>query len=74
MKSLLNVREAAAHTNLSKSTLDKWRCKGVGPRFIRLGKRRIAYALADLDRWMSERTHSCTAEYLQPDPGSPTPS
>lgn len=73
MKSLLNVREAAAHLNLSKSTLDKWRCKALGPRFIRLGKRRIAYALIDLDRWLADRKHSSTAEYLQTEPGSPTP-
>ncbi len=63
MKPLLKVEEAALYTDLSKSTLDKMRCTGEGPRFVRLGKRRVAYAVIDLDDWIAKCKHNSTAEY-----------
>jgi hypothetical protein len=35
---LLTVEEAADLLRLTKSTLDKWRVKGVGPKFIYVGR------------------------------------
>jgi predicted DNA-binding transcriptional regulator AlpA len=52
---LLNVRQAAARLGLSKSTLDKMRIAGKGPRFIKSTDRAIRYDSADLDRWINER-------------------
>lgn len=52
---LLNVRQAAARLGLSKSTLDKMRGAGKGPRFIRSTDRAIRYDPADLDRWINAR-------------------
>jgi len=43
---LLDVPEAAEYLGLSKSTLDKWRCYGEGPQFIKMG-RAIRYRLSD---------------------------
>lgn len=59
---LLNVRQAAARLGLSKSTLDKMRCVGKGPRFIRSTDRAVRYDPADLDAWISERRRRSTAE------------
>jgi predicted DNA-binding transcriptional regulator AlpA len=47
----LNVREAAAHLNVSKSLLDKLRLTGEGPDYMKLGQRRVVYAVQDLDAW-----------------------
>ncbi len=52
---LLNVRQAAERLGLSKSTLDKMRIAGKGPRFIRSTDRAIRYDPADLDRWINQR-------------------
>lgn len=52
---LLNVREAAARLGLSKSTLDKWRCAGKGPRYIKSTDRAVRYDPADLDAWIAAR-------------------
>ena len=52
---LLNVRQAAARLGLSKSTLDKMRIAGKGPRFIKSTDRAVRYDLADLDRWINQR-------------------
>lgn len=52
---LLNVRQAAARLGLSKSTIDKMRRAGKGPRFIKTTDRAIRYDPLDLDRWINAR-------------------
>lgn len=52
---LLNVREAAARLGLSKSTLDKWRCAGKGPRYVKSTDKAVRYDPADLDAWIAAR-------------------
>jgi predicted DNA-binding transcriptional regulator AlpA len=52
---LLNVRQAATRLGLSKSTLDKMRGAGKGPRFVKSTDRAIRYDPVDLDRWINTR-------------------
>ncbi len=59
---LLDVREAATRLGLSKSTLDKMRCSGRGPRFIRATDRAIRYDPADLEAFADERRRRSTSE------------
>jgi predicted DNA-binding transcriptional regulator AlpA len=59
---LLDVREAARRLGLSKSTLDKMRCSGRGPRFIRATERAVRYDPADLDAFANERRRRSTSE------------
>jgi predicted DNA-binding transcriptional regulator AlpA len=47
--------ETAKITSLSRPTLQRYRHDGVGPKFIRLGVRRIGYRLSDLAAWMAEK-------------------
>lgn len=58
---LLNVREAAARLGLSKSTLDKMRCAGKGPRFIKPTDRAVRYDPDDLEAWIAGRRRSKTS-------------
>lgn len=51
----IRVREAADYVGLSKSTLDKLRCYGTGPRYIKLG-RAVVYSTADLDDWVASNS------------------
>jgi predicted DNA-binding transcriptional regulator AlpA len=37
-------------------TTSRWRRDGNGPPFVRVGKRRILYRRADVDRWLADRT------------------
>ncbi|KQV33122.1 MULTISPECIES: helix-turn-helix domain-containing protein [unclassified Rhizobium] len=55
----VRVQEAAQYLGLSKSTLDKLRCFGGGPRYFKLG-RPVVYDVADLDSWMAERARTIT--------------
>lgn len=57
---LLNVREAAARLGLSKSTLDKMRCAGKGPQFVKSTDRAVRYDKADLDAWVDARRRNKT--------------
>ena len=49
---LLNSREAALYINYSKKTMDTWRWKRIGPRYIKVNGR-IYYDQADLDEWFA---------------------
>jgi hypothetical protein len=42
----------------------RWRASGGGPAFVRLGKRRVAYRVADVERWLAERTFASRADEL----------
>lgn len=59
---LLDVREAALRLGLSKSTLDKMRCVGRGPRFIKATDRAIRYDPADLEAFAAERRRQTTSQ------------
>jgi predicted DNA-binding transcriptional regulator AlpA len=59
---LLNPDQAANYTGLTKPTLQRHRTEGTGPRFIKLGKRRVAYRLSDIRAWLEARAASSTAD------------
>ena len=62
---LLDVREAAIRLGLSKSTLDKMRCSGRGPRFIRATDRAIRYDPEDLRAFADERRLRSTSQIIE---------
>jgi predicted site-specific integrase-resolvase len=57
---LLTVEAAAEYLGLGITTLNKWRVSGAGPIFIKMG-RRIAYARADLERFIAQNRQRSTA-------------
>jgi excisionase family DNA binding protein len=44
---------AAQYLDIPLSTITDWRQKGVGPRFLRIGRRLVRYTKADLDTFMA---------------------
>jgi predicted DNA-binding transcriptional regulator AlpA len=52
----LNQREVAARYHLSERTIERWRGTGDGPAFVRIGRRRVVYRLADCEAWAAART------------------
>ena len=60
---LLNQEALAAllGNEVSTSTLERWRCTGDGPRFIRVGRTPL-YRRSDVDAWLTSRTVSHTGE------------
>ena len=53
--------KAAVHTGLTKSTLNKYRGTGYGPRYLKIG-RRVLYDTADLDVWLDQHKRRSTAD------------
>ncbi|WP_416896324.1 MAG: helix-turn-helix transcriptional regulator [Minwuia sp.] len=60
---LVNVAEAAIILDLSPSHLNKMRCRGDGPKFVRLGRRAIRYRRCDLRSYAEGRLADSTSEY-----------
>lgn len=48
---LLHERDAADLLKLSMRTLQAWRCRGFGPRFVKVG-RAIRYRQSDIIAWI----------------------
>lgn len=67
--------EAAEKLGVSAAALEKWRLRGTGPSFVRVG-RRIRYRLVELDRFLDAHAVHLAPPQHPPTPGSgsaPTP-
>jgi len=56
-----STKSAAVYLGLSPKTLEKYRVKGGGPQFYKLG-RRCLYTKEALDAWAAKQRRSSTAE------------
>jgi len=45
---LLNQHEVASILGVASKTLERWRCYGTGPKFVRVGGRLARYRLSDI--------------------------
>jgi len=61
MQNFLDTKDAADYLDLKPATLEAWRCRGGGPRFVKLG-RSVRYRRADLNEWIESRTRCNTSE------------
>ncbi len=55
----LDQNELAERWSLSPRTLEQWRWRGVGPRYLKLGAR-VTYRLSDVEAFEAERLHAST--------------
>jgi predicted site-specific integrase-resolvase len=58
----LTPDQVAERYQVSPDSLKEWRYKGVGPKYLRIGKR-VRYRVSDLERWEQERE---AANHAQP--------
>jgi hypothetical protein len=58
---LFDPEEASDYLRVARQTLARWRCYGLGPRFVRIGGR-IFYDASDLDAFIAARKFQSTAE------------
>lgn len=59
----LTPEELAERWLMSIHTLDGWRSRGIGPRFVRFGKH-VRYPLARVEEWELEQEKGSTAEVV----------
>lgn len=65
MHDLLDTRMAAPRIGVSPGTLENWRTRGVGPKFIKTGTGRrgkVLYDPADIEAWKEANRFQSTSE------------
>ena len=62
LEQLLTVQQAAQYLGLAVSTLNKWRCLGEGPVFLKMG-RAVRYKAEDLEAYLLQTKCRSTSEY-----------
>ena len=66
MTTMLNNEQAAAVIGCTPKTLNYWRHKGKGPKFVKFGTHRnagVRYDLADIEAWKEANTFASTSAY-----------
>ena len=58
---LLDIKAVSEWLGVSTSTLAKWRLRGTGPPFLKVGKR-ILMRQSDLDHWLDCRRRLSTSD------------
>lgn len=51
----LNTRAAAKYLSVSEAGMNRWRQRGGGPVYLRLGTRTVRYRVTDLDAFLASR-------------------
>ena len=73
MDEIRNTDRAATYVGLGRSTLEKMRCTGDGPKFVKLGQRRVGYRQHDLDEWLDTRPQCRSTSEVETTPGPGRP-
>ena len=60
-KDFLNTRQAAELIGLKANTLEIWRLRGTGPKYIKFG-RAVRYRQSDLETYIEAQTRQSTSE------------
>jgi len=58
---LLSESQVAKLLNVSKKTLQTWRLRGCGPKFVKLNQA-VRYKKADIEEWIRNKTVKSTSE------------
>jgi len=59
---LMTVQQAAQYLGLAVSTLNKWRCHGGGPAFLKMG-RAVRYKMESLDNYIDSSERQSTSDF-----------
>ena len=59
---MLNTKQVAEALGLSTRTLEDWRLRGAGPRFIRMSPRAVRYSPRRLAEWVAAREQRSTSD------------
>lgn len=57
----LTTRQAAAIVGLKPNTLEIWRLRGTGPKYIKFG-RAVRYRQSDLETYIEAQTRQSTSQ------------
>lgn len=55
-KRTLTPHEVAEYYSIAVGTLANWRCRKHGPKYHKLGSRKILYDIEEIERWIQDHT------------------
>ena len=58
---LIDTDDLAKYLGNEVNTCEGWRLKGIGPRYIKVG-RLVRYRIEDIDLWLQSQTRNSTSE------------
>lgn len=64
MEILITPKDAALALSISIKTLEAMRIKGLGPKYVKVSSRKVAYRADHLKEWIDNRTFSSTSQYI----------
>jgi len=59
---LIRRSDLPKYLPIAAQTAARWSCESQGPRFIKVGKRLVAYRAGDIREWLKSQTKSNTTE------------
>lgn len=62
MSELLSTPQLAEKLGLTPNTLEKWRLRGEGPAYLRVGESQVRYDSRDVDAWLDTRRVTSTSQ------------
>jgi Helix-turn-helix domain len=56
---VLRTEQAAEVLNVKRSTLEMWRCRGIGPAYVKMPgvKGAVRYHMQDLEQFLAQHRH-----------------
>lgn len=60
----LTEDEFCGRYHIGPRTAQRWRVTGDGPKWVRIGLRRVGYRLSDCEAWAASRTFSHRADEM----------
>lgn len=54
--SLIPSSEVPKYLGIAEQTLARWRSEGIGPAYVKLSRRLVAYQTSELKEWMRSQT------------------
>ena len=61
----LRPKDLSARWHITTRTLDNWRWRGEGPRYLKIGGRRVVYRLEDIEAYELDQLR-----LTEPEPGT----
>jgi predicted DNA-binding transcriptional regulator AlpA len=55
MQRVLREREVAAILGITRGTMRRYRARGIGPAYVRVGLYMVGYLEGDVARWLESR-------------------
>jgi predicted DNA-binding transcriptional regulator AlpA len=58
----INETDLAEMLRVKKETVQQWRLRGHGPKYVKVSGKAVRYRLKDVEQFLKRRTRQCTRD------------